>query len=367
MPAEHVSAASPTRRLRADTAEDAEVGPSPALTIGRLAGRWPPGSCSPARATSTWARRNRGWRWRSARPSGRMGRSSGSGSPASGRRRSPPGGSGPGRGGAAADGGLAAMARGDRGPAPGRPALHRLDRAAGAEGRAVHGPGLVRQPGPDRPLGLPGSRPGGRALGRSPRSTACSAKVPTSSRASGRPWPSWRAAGPPWRSWGLVVDRPGKADQRRITGTSRPARRSPIVAWSAWALSVAPAGKPLEAWASALGLPLTKGPDWTLALEVRGPGAALGAPGRAGRARVRSASRGPTSRGPRGRLAASGRRAIAGGDADPRPRPGRRACRPSPGWRSPPPPPSSVRGPRTTCRTARGGPCWRSRGRSSPW
>lgn len=41
-----------------------------------------------------------------------------------------------------------------------------------------------------------------------------------------------------------------------------------IVGWSAWALSVAPGDKPLEAWAAALCLPLTKGPAWTLALEV---------------------------------------------------------------------------------------------------
>ncbi len=42
--------------------------------------------------------------------------------------------------------------------------------------------------------------------------------------------------------------------------------------WTAWAWAVAPADRRFTAWATALSLPLTKSPDWTLGLEVIGLG-----------------------------------------------------------------------------------------------
>jgi len=45
-----------------------------------------------------------------------------------------------------------------------------------------------------------------------------------------------------------------------------------FAAWTAWAWAVAPADRRFAAWATALSLPLLKSPDWTLGLEVLGLG-----------------------------------------------------------------------------------------------
>ena len=72
---------------------------------------------------------------------------------------------------------------------------------------------------------------------------------------------------PPLAILGAVMIALGRPGTRFSRGLAIPPTLA-LIGWSAWAFSVAPAGKPFEAWASALCLPLTRGPDWTLALEV---------------------------------------------------------------------------------------------------
>ena len=126
-----------------------------------------------------------------------------------------------------------------------------FERARAAGRRAGRGL-LVRQRGPDRSLGGGRARPDRRAWRPSRRSTGSSAGAPTSSRGSGRAWPSWRRAGPPLV---LIVAGDGRHRPARGGALGPPRSLPPLAAaaaWSAWALSVAPA----EAWGAALALPL---------------------------------------------------------------------------------------------------------------